>query len=360
MPINCKKQTLPTIEKEQIDLLARLSNASGVSGDEAEVRKIIREEITPFADSVETDVMGNLIAQKNAKGKCALHVLIAAHMDEVGFMLVDKDSEGIYRFSLIGGIDERSLAGKQVLIGKDHLPGVIGACPVHLSTKEERECILKLESLRIDAGPGCTDLQLGSYAVFATRFQAFGPSLIGKALDNRLGVATLIELLKHCPEHIHLTAAFTVQEEIGARGAAAVAYNHKPDLAFILDSTPAMDQPSYDNAENTQYRTRLGFGPAIYAMDSNTLYDHRMVEFLKTTATENGIPYQIRQPGGGGTDAGAVHLSQDGIPTATISVPGRYAHTAVMIARKSDWENTLRLLTASLDSVSQDIFKNER
>lgn len=358
--MNRMKKTSPSrvyVSDPQIDLLARLSNASGVSGDESEIRKIIRGEIAAFADSVQTDVMGNLIVEKNAKSGDSVHLLIAAHMDEVGFMLVDKESEGIYRFSTVGGIDSRSLPGKQVFIGKDRLPAVIGACPVHLSTREERENILKIDGLRIDAGPGSADIPLGSYAVFSTQFRAYGPSLIGKALDNRIGVATLIELIKNVPDRIHLTAAFTVQEEIGLRGAAAAAFNCRPDLAMVVDCTPAMDQIPYDGSENTLYRTKLSSGPAIYSMDRETLYDHRLIDFLKTSAAEEAIPYQIRQPGGGGTDAGAIHLTRDGIPTATISVPGRYPHTAVMIVRKTDWENTIRLFVTAMNRLSLDLFQ---
>ncbi len=184
-----------------------------------------------------------------------------------------------------------------------------------------------------------------------------GPSLRGKALDNRLGVATLIELVRHAPENVELLAAFTVQEEIGLRGARVAAYALNPDLALVIDSTPANDLPVWDDSENTRYNTRLGGGPAIYLADSATLSDPRLIGWLAQTAESAGIPYQFRQPGGGGTDAGAIHRQRMGIPSISVSVPGRYAHTASMMARLSDWQNTLALLHQALSNFRPEVLQ---
>ena len=354
------QKSLPVISQEAISLLEKLSNAMGVSGDEQEIRVIIKQELSSFADSLKTDALGNLIAIKKAKTPNPLRVMVAAHMDEVGFMLVEKDSDGIFKFQVVGGIDDRSLAGKPVQVGKDHTPGVIGACPVHLSTKAEREVILKSNALRIDTGPGSSGVNTGDYATFATQFQVMGESFSGKALDNRIGVATLIQLFKNAPENIELIAAFTVQEEVGLRGAAAAAYNLAPDFAFVIDCTPANDQQPWDGSENTLYRTRLDHGPAIYTKDSATLYDRRLIRYMSDLAEKFGIKYQFRQPTTGGTDAGAIHLSRAGIPTLSVSVPGRYAHTAAMIVRKSDWEGFFQLMTVALENISADILKEQR
>jgi endoglucanase len=206
-----------------------------------------------------------------------------------------------------------------------------------------------VDILRIDVGPGNgSKIKTGDRATFATSFTRLGPSLRAKALDDRLGVATLIELVRHAPANIDLLAAFTVQEEVGLRGAGVAAYALDPDLAIILDSTPAYDLPTWDASENTRYNARLGAGPAIYVADRGTLYDTRLVRHLMETAEAAGIPYQIRQPGGGGTDAGAVHKQRAGIPSVSVSVPGRYPHTPAGIARLSDWKITLALVYTAL------------
>lgn len=350
---------VPKIEAEQIALLERLSNAAAVSGDEAAVRRIVIDAVQDVADEMKVDALGNLLVTRKAKKKGALRVMVAAHMDEVGFMISKEEEDGLYRFELVGGIDVRQLPGKPVLVGKNLQPGVIGAKPIHLTTSEDRNRKISLDQLRIDLGPG-GKAKRGDRAVFATRFRQAGPSLMGKALDDRLGVATLIELVKHAPENVELLAAFTVQEEVGLRGAQVAAYRLDPDLAFVIDSTPAYDLPTWDESENAVYNTRLGAGPAIYLADSHTLSDPRLTGYLAKTAADAGIPFQYRQPGGGGTDAGAIHKARAGVPSVSISVPGRYAHTAVMVARLDDWQNTLALLYTALDKLTEDLLSIER
>jgi len=174
-------------------------------------------------------------------------------------------------------------------------------------------------------------------------------------------VATLIELVKNAPQNIDLLAAFTVQEEVGLRGAGVAAYALDPDLAIALDSTPAQDLPTWDGSENTQYNARLGAGPAIYVADRGTLSDPRLVRHLIETAEAAGIPYQIRQPGGGGTDSGAMHKQRTGIPSVSVSVPARYNHTPAAIARLSDWKHTLGLVFLALKGLNPDFWtKDER
>ena len=345
----------PVIGAEQISLLERLSNACAVSGDEGEVRAIVGEQLKDIADEYKIDALGSVLVRRKARpeGTRPLRVAVAAHMDEVGFMLVDGE-EGLYRFELVGGIDPRQLAGKPVLVSKDHTPGVIGARAIHLTTPEERRQIIPLDVLRIDLGLG-GKAKIGDRAAFATRFQQTGPSLMGKALDNRLGVATLIELVRHAPANIELCAIFSTQEEIGARGAAAAAYAFDPDIAIAVDSTPAYDLPAWDGSENTQYNTRLEHGPAIYISDSSTISDPRLVRHLAQTGDMLNLPYQFRQPGGGGTDAGGMQRQRAGIPSLSISVPHRYPHTAVQVARLADWQATLALLYQALLRLPPDI-----
>lgn len=352
---------MANISEKQFKLLEKLCNASGVSGDEGEVRQIILEEVKPYADEVKVDALGNVLVTKKASagGDKPLRVMLDAHMDEVGFMLVADDNEGIYRFELVGGLDVRQLVGKAVLVGKGKTPGVIGARPIHLTTPDERQRKIPLDQLRIDIGPG-GKAKVGERAVFATRFKRVGPSIFAKAIDNRVGCAILIDLLKTAPAHIDLCLSFSVQEEIGLRGAKVAANYFKPDLAIAIDSTPANDLPHYAEEENIYYNTKLGLGPALYTYDAGTLSDPRLVRFLTATGDSEKIPYQFRQPGGGGTDAGAIHRQQAGIPSVSVSVPGRYAHTSTLVMRVDDWKNTVALLQATLKRISPDLLAKDR
>ncbi|HEX2980454.1 MAG TPA: hypothetical protein VHO48_09345, partial [Anaerolineaceae bacterium] len=219
----------PSIGANQIRLLEKLSNAVAVSGDEAEVRAIVLEEVKPLADDVKIDALGNVLVTHLGSGENRLRVMLDAHMDEVGFMLVDGDDDGLYRFETVGGLDVRQLVGKPVWVGREHVPGVIGARPIHFTKPEDRKHTMPLDSLRIDVGPDpAGKVKVGDRATFATRFRRVGPSLLGKALDDRLGVATLIELLRYAPANIDLLLSFSVQEEIGLRGAKVAAYAFNP------------------------------------------------------------------------------------------------------------------------------------
>lgn len=353
----------------QINLIQRLSEAIAVSGDESEVRKIVLGQVKPHASEVKVDSLGNVLVTRQGSsplksGEARLRVMLAAHMDEVGFMLTHDEGDGFFRFDTVGGIDERQLPGKAVWIGHDRIPGVIGAKPIHLTTNDERKRAIPLDSLRIDIGPGNSQkVKVGDRATFATRFKRLGASVRGKALDDRLGVATLIELIRNAPPHIDLLAAFTVQEEVGLRGARVAAYSFNPDVAIAIDATPAFDLPSWETDElpgGTRYNTRLDHGPAIYIADANTLSDPRLISFLVHLAEAAKIPYQLRQPGGGGTDAGAIHLARQGVPSVSVSVPCRYTHTAVSLARISDWQNTLALLHEALQQITPEVLATAR
>lgn len=360
----------PRVGTAQIRLLERLCNACAVSGDEGEVRQVVLEAIRPLVDEIRVDAIGNILAVRAGQVEGAPRVMLAAHMDEVGLMVVSEEEDSFFRFDIIGGIDVRQLAGKPVVVGCEHIPGVIGAKPIHLTTAEERRQPFTLESLRIDVGPEQRGkVKVGDRATFATRFRRLGPSLCAKALDDRFGVATLIELLRHAPPNIDLLAAFTVQEEVGLRGAQVAAYALQPDLAFALDCTPANDLPGWESGrlydgealpENARYNTRLGAGPAIYVADRGTLSDPRLVRYLAATAEAAGIPYQIRQPGGGGTDAASIHRQRQGIPSLSISVPARYLHTSASLARLQDWQNTLALVYMALTNMPADLLAGER
>src|SRR5512147_1208685 len=204
---------MPPFGNAQLKLLEKLCNALAISGDESEVRKIVLEEIKPHADDVKVDALGNVLATRSGRAKNRPRVMLDAHMDEVGFMIVADDGDGIYRFVTVGGIDSRHLVGKQVLVGKDRTPGVIGGKPVHLMKTDERTRKVSVDSMRIDLGLS-GKANVGDRAGFATKFKRVGPSILSKAIDDRIGVATVIELLKHAPPNVDVCAAFSVQEEI--------------------------------------------------------------------------------------------------------------------------------------------------
>lgn len=363
-----KKLSVPSVAHPpkatiaELDLLRELSNTVAVSGDEGAVRRLVLEAIRDHVDETKVDALGNVRAIKKGTGRGG-RVLVAAHMDEVGFMITDHDSDGSLRFDIVGGIDERVLLGKPVLVGRRRLPGVIGLSPIHLLSANQRNAVVKAPQLRIDLGVDSGEaakklVKVGERGTFATAFAAVGPSLRGKALDDRLGCATLIELLRgQRPFSFDLHAAFTVQEEVGLRGAKVAGYAADPLCAFVLDCTPAFDLPDSAGRENTQYNTRLGHGPAIYLADRATLSDERLIRYLRKTAEAAGIPHQLRQPGGGGTDAGAIHLTRGGVPSISVSVPGRYLHSPAALVRAEDWRNTIKLMRLALENFKPDVLK---
>jgi len=346
-----------TLGAAQFKLLEKLCNAVGVSGDEGEVRKIVLDEVKPYANEVKVDALGSVLATKRGTGRNRPRVMLDAHMDEIGFMIVADDGDGLYRFEHVGGIDDRHLLGKQVIVGRDHTPGVIGAAPIHLLSPDSRTRKVGVDSMRIDLGPN-GKAKVGDRATFATQFRRAGPSILSKSIDDRIGVAILIELLKHAPANVDLCLAFSVQEEIGLHGAKVAAHYFDPDLAFAIDSTPAHDLPMHDGSESVTYNTKLGLGPAIYTVDGHTVHDPRLVHFLTETADAEGIPYQLRQPGGGGTDASAIQSARTGVPSVSVSVPHRYTHSPISISRVDDWKHTLNLIHAALGRVTKNVISS--
>jgi putative aminopeptidase FrvX len=331
-------------------ILQQLSEAIGVSGDEGAIRAIIREAIADHVDEMWVDNLGNLLAVKRGTGQVGLRVLLDAHMDEVGMMITQVESDGTLRFAQVGGMDDRVLLGKTVLVGPKRLPGVIGGKPIHLLDKDEEKKVVATKQLRIDIGArdkeaAADKVKVGDRATFATEFVDLGPTVMGKAFDDRAGCAVIIELLQGDRFPVDVLAAFTVQEEVGLRGARVAGYRLEPDIAFALEGTVCDDLPKEDDVSPS---TELGHGPALTVMDRATIADPRLVSFLVRTAEAGDIPYQFRRTIGGGNDAGAIHTTRGGVPSAGISVPCRYIHAPAAICSKSDLENTIRLVRAAL------------
>lgn len=331
-------------------LLRELSEAFGPSGNEGAVRQLLRQALEGHVDRMWVDALGNLHTEKQGTGEDRLRVLVTAHMDEIGLMVIGHDDPGMLKVRPIGGIDPRVLPGVQVWVGPDRIPGVIGLKPVHLLEEGEAEKVAPIEQLRVDIGAKGKEeaknlAPVGTVAVFATRFRELGPTVMGKAFDDRAGCAVLAELLcgDRLPHDLH--GVFTVQEEVGLRGARVAAYAARPDCAFALEGTIADDLPKEKDVSPT---TELGKGPAITVMDRTFIAHRGLVRLLVKTAEAVGIPYQFKQPGIGGTDSGAIHLAREGVPCSTVAVPCRYIHSPVSLLSLADFENTVRLMREAL------------
>ncbi|MEO0560743.1 MAG: M42 family metallopeptidase [Chloroflexota bacterium] len=340
-------------------LLQQLSEAAGISGQEDAVRDILLEAITPHVTDIRVDAMGNLLAvQRGTDGENRPRVMLAAHMDEVGFMVTGYDSDGMLQFDSVGGIDDRILAGKRVRVGADGLPGVILWTPIH---KNRDQNVVKMSSLRIDIGASSKgDAQgkapMGTMVVFDSSYGEHGNLLRGKAFDDRVGCAVLVDVLANGPYPADVLVAFTVQEEVGLRGAIVAARTLQPDMAFSLECTTAFDVPDPhadpDEVHSTPNpTTRLGAGPALTLMDRSVVVPPAMVDFMRDTAEAEGIPYQFKTRRGGGNDAGTIQLQNGGVPAATISVPARYIHSPAALIDMADYDATVKLVGALLRAV---------
>lgn len=342
-------------------MLQQLSEAFGPAGCEVQVRALIVEAIKDHVDAYRVDAMGSLITVKrgdvSGDGQ-PLKVMVSAHMDEVGLMICKVGKDGLLKFRPVGGIDDRVLLSKRVLIGKDRVPGVIGMKPVHLLSSSEREQVAKSHDMTIDIGATKEEeaiklVNVGDYAVFDTRYQllAGGTVAKGKAFDDRAGCAVLVELLTQMdPLPFDLYGVFTVQEEVGLRGAKVAAYAIEPDVAIALEGTVCDDSPKERDISPT---TEMGKGPAITMMDRSFVADRRLVKLLSETAEREGIHYQYKQPGVGGTDSGAIYVSKEGVATCTVSVPSRYIHSPVCMLSLKDFDNTVKLMSAALPRLAE-------
>jgi endoglucanase len=263
------------------------------------------------------------------------------------------------RVAAIGGLDDRVLPGKRVLVGPKRLPGLIGAKPVHLMEDDEREKVIKLEAMRIDIGAASKSAAegkapLGTRIGFDSIFQPIGKLISGKALDNRVGCSVLIHLLQAERFPFDVVGVFAVQEEVGLRGARVAAQSIGPDCAIVLEGTIADDLPSDKDQSPT---TVPGKGPALSLMDRSTLFDPRLTEHFTRTAEAHKIPVQLKQPGVGGTDAGSIHITGSGVPSVAISTPCRYIHSPAALLDRRDYQNCIALVDAGLRGLNRDVLK---
>lgn len=328
-----------------LDTLKTLCYLSGVSGAEDEVRDYILERVMPYADSLSTDPMGNLIVFKKGVAQPAQRLLLCAHMDEVGLMVTGFMSEGYLRFSCVGGIDRRVLIGKKVYVGSQRILGVIGIKAYHLVEKSEETKTPLINDMYIDIGCATKEeaeelITIGDCCVFDDTVVEFGSGYLkAKAIDDRLGCAVMIKLIESdlpCDTWF----AFTAQEEVGTRGAEAMAYSVSPDIALVLEGTTATDLP--DIAEN-KHICSAGDGVVIPFMDGGTIYDKGIYSLLTSLADKSNIKWQTKQRVAGGTDGRAIQRSRGGVRAGGIACALRNIHSHASVGKISEFEDMLAL-----------------
>ena len=328
-----------------IDTLKTLCALSGVSSREDEVRDYIQKRVEPYADSIRTDALGNLIVFKRGTRPTGNRMMLCAHMDEVGLMVKSVSEDGYLKFGCVGGIDRRVLLGKEVAVGDKRVPGVIGLKAVHLTTQEERKRVPKLTEFYIDIGAknreeALARVEPGDVATFVSGAVEFGGGMLkAKAIDDRVGCAVMVKLIEE-DLPMDCTFVFTAMEEVGCRGAFGAAFSVTPEIALVLEGTTAADVPSLTEDRQVCWP---GKGPVLSWMDGGTIYDRALFVRLRTLAEGNGLTWQMKHYVAGGTDARAIQRTKAGVRVAGISAAVRYLHAPNSVCSISDAEQILAL-----------------
>ena len=341
-----------------VKLLEQLSLTPAISGNEEEIRKIIKGELEGCVDEIECDEMGNLICTKKGESD-APSVMLASHMDEIGLMVKYIDDDGFIKFIKIGGINDQMLINQAVIIhNKDNkVPGVIGSKPPHVTKAEEKNKVIPYNEMFIDIGANDKKeaeemVSIGDMITFRSFFEEYpNDKIMGKALDNRIGCYVMMEIMKRVESRATIYGVGTVQEEVGLKGAKVSSFRLNPDYAFALDTTLCGDHPGISLEEAP---CKMGEGPAVILADRSgdgIITPKVMKDMIFDAASKNDIKIQPEVSDGGTTDATAIHLNREGIVTGVISVPTRYIHTPVSVASCSDIENTIELMVAILNNL---------
>ncbi len=336
------------------DLLKKLCETPGVSSREDKVRDLVIEELKPLTDEIRVDTLGNVIAIK--KGTGGPRVMLAAHTDEIGFLVKFIDDKGFLRLQPVGGWDPRTMVAQRVHVhgyGGQTLLGALmpAAKPIHLLTAEEMGKPLKIEEFFVDLGLPVDEVkaqvEMGDMVTMARTTERIGDNVVSKSLDDRLSVFVMIEALRAVGPHAaEIIAVATTQEEVGLRGATTAAYALEPEIGIALDVTLANDFPGTADFDQV---TRLGEGAALKIMDGSTLSHPKLLRHFRDLAEKYGIKHQLEILSRGGTDAGAIQRSRAGVPTFTLSLPTRYIHTVNEMASVADIEATTTLLARYLE-----------
>ncbi|MDR0916826.1 MAG: M42 family peptidase [Oscillospiraceae bacterium] len=334
-----------------LELLKTLCALSGVSGDEGAVREFVTEYAQKYAHETFVDALGNVIVTVSGARRSSQKIAFAAHMDEVGLIATHVTDDGMIKFSCVGGIDKRVLPGKRVWFGE--VAGVIGMKPVHLVPKPDRERAIDVADLYVDIGATSKEtalqhISLGDTATFDADFLEFGDGFVrSKAIDDRVGCAALLKLMENAP--IDCTLVFTVQEEVGTRGARVAAHRVQPDIAVILEGTTAADLAGVSDAKKV---CKLGNGAVSPFMDGGAIYDRELWNLARDTAAKHDIKWQTKEYVSGGTDGAAFQKAASGAKIVGIAAPVRNLHSAACIAKLSDIEDVLALARAFLAEIA--------
>jgi len=339
------------------ETLEKLSNACGVTGREEEVRNLMKKFLKPYVDEVKEDKLGNVIGIKQGK-KNAPKVMLAAHMDEIGLLIKTISKEGFLRFAKMGGIDDRILLAQKVIVctEKGILHGIIGSKPPHIQKEEERKKVITYDDLFIDIGARNQEeakkmgVKIGNPIGFDIKFVKVGKNIvIGKAFDDRVGCAVMVEAMKRLKKtDCTVYAVGTIQEEVGLRGATTAAFGIYPDIGIALDVTIAGDVPGVKEAEAP---IKMRKGPSIEVADAGLITHPKVLSLLIDVAEKNKIPYQLETGLPGATDAARISLTREGVPCGVISVPTRYIHSPASMLCLDDAENTVKLVAAVIQEI---------
>ena len=348
-------------------MLKALTDANGVPGHEDEVRDVMREHIAPYADEVTTDHLGSLIAKKTGTVADGPKIMVAGHLDEIGFMVTRIDDKGFLYFQPLGGWWEQVMLAQRVTVmtRTGNIPGVIGSKPPHILSAEARKNPVDKKDMFIDIGATSKEeamefgVRPGDSVVPVCEFTVMKNEkfLMAKAWDNRIGCAIAIDVLKGLQGVDHPNTVYgvgTVQEEVGLRGAKTASNTIQPDIGFSVDVGIAGDTPGVSEKDAL---AKMGKGPQILVYDGSMISHRRLRNFITDTADELGIPYQFDYVAGGGTDAGAIHVTAGGVPSLAISVATRYIHTHAAILHRDDFENAVKLITEVIKRLDREKVK---
>ncbi|GIN22118.1 M42 family metallopeptidase [Siminovitchia fordii] len=348
---------------ETLTMLKDLTDAKGIPGNEQEPRSVMKKYIEPYADEIETDGLGSLIALKSGDAN-GPKIMIAGHLDEVGFMITRIDDKGFLRFQTVGGWWSQVMLAQRVTIvtKKGDITGVIGSKPPHILSAEARKKPVEIKDMFIDIGASSKEeaqewgVRPGDMAVPYFEFTLMNDEkmMLAKAWDNRIGCAIAIDVLKNLKGEDHPNTVYgvgTVQEEVGLRGAKTAANKVKPDIAFAVDVGVAGDTPGISDKEA---QAKMGEGPQIMLYDASMVSHKGLRDFVTGIADELDIPYQFDAMPGGGTDAGSTHLAGEGAPSLAITIATRYIHTHAALLHRDDYENAVKLITEVVKRLDKD------
>lgn len=338
-----------------IDLLKEICETPGAPGYEQRIRAVVLREVESMGDAVSVDNMGNVTVFR--KGRSDKKVMVGAHMDEIGFMVTHIDDKGFVRFTTLGGFDPKTLTAQRVIIhGSEDIIGVMGSKPIHLMSPEERDKSVKISDFFIDTGLTADEVKakvnIGDTITREREFIRMGECFNCKSLDNRISVFILIETLrqlKNIPYDLY--AVFTVQEEVGIRGAQTATLRIQPDFGFGLDTTIAYDVPGSKDHEQV---TKLGAGAGIKVMDASVICDPRMVSYMKDVASKKNITWQPEILTGGGTDtSGIQRMTAGGAIAGAVSIPTRHIHQVIEMVHQNDVRASIELLKCCIEQLDQ-------